>query len=213
MSKVSPPQTPSDVPRDQALQRALVKGLGVSPLELPRDLDAQFMEDVGRLLRTMTECTVDLLRLRARAKSSVHAEMTIIGQREVNPLKSAWDVDVALRHLLAPERADLLGPVQAVTDAYDDLRAHDRGLAAGIDAALHSLLERFSPDAFHRRVEAKGTLDRLLPAHRKAREWDLLLELYEDIAKDAQEDFWSVFEREFRHAYETGRVAVPGGNP
>jgi type VI secretion system FHA domain protein len=213
MSKVSPPQIPSDVSRDQALQRALVKGLGVSPLELPRDLDAQFMEDLGRLLRTMTECTVDLLRLRARAKSSVHAEMTIIGQREVNPLKSAWDVDVALRHLLAPERADLLGPVQAVTDAYDDLRAHDRGLAAGIDAALHSLLERFSPDAFHRRVEAKGTLDRLLPAHRKAREWDLLVELYEDLAKDAQEDFWSVFERELRHAYETGRVAVPGGNP
>jgi type VI secretion system FHA domain protein len=213
MSKVSPPQTPSDVSRDRALQWALVKGLGVSQLELPRGLDAQFMEDVGRLLRTMTECTVDLLRLRARAKSSVHAEMTIIGQREVNPLKSAWDVDVALRHLLAPERADLLGPVQAVTDAYDDLRAHDRGLAAGIDAALHSLLERFSPDAFHRRVEAKGALDRLLPAHRKAREWDLLLELYEDIAKDAQEDFWSVFERELRRAYETGRAAVPGGNP
>lgn len=213
MSKVSPPQTPSDVSRDQALQRALLKGLGVSPLELPRGLDAQLMEDLGRLLRTMTACTVDLLRLRARAKSSVHAEMTIIGQREVNPLKSAWDVDVALRHLLAPERADLLGPVQAVTDAYDDLRAHDRGLAAGIDAALHSLLERFSPDAFHRRIAAKGTLDRLLPAQRKAREWDLLLELYEDIAKDAQEDFWSVFEREFRHAYETGRVAVPGGNP
>ena len=34
--------------------------------------------------------------------------------------------------------------------------------------------------------------------------WDLLLELYEDIAKEAQDDFWSVFEREFRRAYATG---------
>lgn len=213
MAKVSPPQTSPNVPCDQALQRALLKGLGVSQLELPHGLDPQLMEDLGRLLRAMTECTLDLLRLRARAKSSVHAEITIIGQREVNPLKSAWDADVALRHLLASERADLMGAVRAVTDAYDDLRAHDRGLAVGIDAALHSLLGRFSPDAFHQRVEAKGALDRLLPAHRKAREWDLLLELYEDIAKEAQEDFWSVFEREFRHAYEIARDAVAGGNP
>jgi FHA domain-containing protein len=213
MANASPPQTPSDIPREQALQQALLKGLGVSQLELPGGLDPQFMEDLGRLLRGMTECTLDLLRLRARAKSSVHAEVTIVivGQREVNPLKSAWDVDVALRHLLAPERADLMGAVRAVTYAYDDLRAHDRGLAAGINAALQSLLERFSPDAFHRRVEARGPLDRLLPAQRKAREWDLLLELYEDIAKDAQEDFWSVFEREFRCAYDSARDAMPGG--
>ena len=88
------------------------------------------MEEVGKMLREMTEGTVDMLRLRSQAKSSIHAEMTIIGPRAVNPLKAAWDVDVALRHLLAPQRADLMGPVRAVTDAYDDLRAHDRGLAA-----------------------------------------------------------------------------------
>jgi len=38
---------------------------------------------------------------------------------------------------------------------------------------------------------------------------DLLLELYEDIAKEAQDDFWSVFEREFRRAYATGQSAEP----
>jgi hypothetical protein len=50
---------------------------------------------------------------------------------------------------------------------------------------------------------------RFLPANRKARQWELLLELYEDIAKEAQEDFWSVFEREFRRAYSTGQGASP----
>ena len=134
--------------------------------------------------------------------------MTIIGPRAVNPLKAAWDVDVALHHLLAPQRTDLMGPVRAVTDAYDDLRAHDRGLAAGIEAALQSLLHRFSPEQFDQRLPG-GALDRFLPANRKARLWDLLLELYEDIAKEAQEDFWSVFEREFRRAYATGQGASP----
>jgi hypothetical protein len=156
------------------------------------------------MLREMTEGTVDMLRLRSQAKSSIHAEMTIIGPRAVNPLKAAWDVDVALHHLLAPQRTDLMGPVRAVTDAYDDLRAHDRGLAAGIEAALQSLLHRFSPEQFDQRLES-GALDRFLPANRKARLWDLLLELYEDIAKEAQEDFWSVFERGLRRASRPGR--------
>lgn len=193
--------------RRRDLAQALLKGLGVPGLELAHGLDEPTMELVGRLLREMTACTVDMLRLRAQAKSSIHAEMTIIGPRAVNPLKAAWDVDVALRHLLAPERTDLMGPVRAVTDAYDDLRAHDRGLAAGIQAALQSLLSRFGPGEFEQRLEG-AALDRFLPASRKARQWDLLLDLYEDIAKEAQDDFWSVFEREFRRAYATGQQSA-----
>ena len=207
-SASSTPSAPTDHQRALVLQQALLKGLGVPDLQLPEGLNPQLMEELGRMLREMTEGTVDMLRLRSQAKSSIHAEMTIIGPRAVNPLKAAWDVDVALRHLLAPQRTDLMGPVRAVTDAYDDLRAHDRGLAAGIEAALQSLLNRFSPEQFDKRL-AGGALDRFLPANRKARQWELLLELYEDIAKEAQEDFWSVFEREFRRAYSTGQGASP----
>ncbi len=205
----APVPTEAAEARAQALQHALLKGLGMPNLQLPRGLDAPLMEDLGRLLREMTACTVEMLRLRAQAKSSIHAEMTIIGPRAVNPLKAAWDVDVALRHLLAPDRADLMSPVRAVTDAYDDLRAHDRGLAAGIEAALASLLERFRPESFDQRLEG-GALDRFLPANRKARQWELLLDTFEDTAREAQEDFWSVFEREFRRAYSTGQ-GTPAG--
>ena len=211
-SATSTPSAPTDHQRALLLQQALLKGLGVPDLELPGGLSPQLMEELGRMLREMTEGTVDMLRLRSQAKSSIHAEMTIIGPRAVNPLKAAWDVDVALRHLLAPQRTDLMGPVRAVTDAYDDLRAHDRGLAAGIEAALQSLLQRFSPEQFDKRL-AGGALDRFLPANRKARQWELLLELYEDIAKEAQEDFWSVFEREFRRAYATGQRPANGKTP
>jgi FHA domain-containing protein len=179
--------------------------MGVPDLELPQGLNAQMMEELGRLLRELTQGTVDMLRLRSEAKSSIHAEMTIIGSHAVNPLKAAWDVDVALRHLLAPERNDLMSPVRAVTDAYDDLRAHDRGLASGIEAALAGLLQRFSPQAFEKRDEGQSALDRFLPAASKARHWELLQDTYEDMAKETQDDFWSVFEREFRRAYSTGQ--------
>lgn len=210
MSSTPPePTSPAaDAERVAQLQRAFLEGLGVPGLALPAGLDAATMEAVGAMLREMTAGTVDMLRLRSQAKSSIHAEMTIIGPRAVNPLKAAWDVDVALRHLLAPERKDLMGPVRAVTDAYDDLRAHDRGLAAGIEAALRSLLDRFAPESFDQRLEASA-LDRFVPGNRKARQWELLLELYEDIAKEAQDDFWSVFEREFRRAYSTSQGDRP----
>jgi type VI secretion system FHA domain protein len=189
-----------DEARRRELAASFLSGLGVPGLELDAPLDEKSMEIVGCLLREMTACTVEMLRLRAQAKSSIRAEMTMIGPRAVNPLKAAWDVDVALRHLLAPERADLMSPVRAVSDAYDDLRAHDKGLAAGIQSALASLLARFSPVAFDERLQG-GALDRFLPANRKARQWELLLETYEDLAREAKEDFWSIFEREFRRAY------------
>jgi len=194
----------SDEARRLELQQAFLRGLGIPDAALAGGLTPDTMEEIGRLLREMTACTVDMLRLRSQAKSSIHAEMTIIGPRAVNPLKAAWDVDVALRHLLAPERADLMAPVHAVTDAYDDLRAHDRGLAAGIHAALQTLLARFQPDVFDGKL-GSGALDRFLPANRKAKQWDLLLDAYEDTAREAKGDFWAVFEREFRVAYTSGQ--------
>lgn len=199
-STARPPER--EAARRRELEEAFRRGLGLPATTPAPPLDADTMEAIGRLLREMTASTVELLRLRSQAKSHIHADMTIIGPRAVNPLKAAWDVDVALRHLLAPERADLMAPVRAVTDAYDDLRAHDRGLAAGIHAALEQLLAHFSPGAFDERL-GSGAFDRFLAANRKARQWDLLVETYEDAARDAQGDFWAAFEREFRRAYAT----------
>lgn len=199
------PADPVAAAEVEALQAALLKGLGVPDLVLPQGLDAPTMESLGRILREMTEGTLEMLRLRSEAKSSLHADMTIIGPREVNPLKAAWDADVALRHLLSPQRVDLMGPLQAFRDAYDDLRAHDRGLAAGIDGALAGLLERFRPDAIGARLEGMSALDRLFSGSRKARQWEMLQGLYDDLAREGQRDFWAVFEREFRRAYAIGQ--------
>ena len=157
----------------------------------------------------MTQGTIDLLRIRAEAKSRVHADLTMIGSREINPLKAAWDAEVALQHLLAPQRSDMLDPIRAMADACDDLRLHDRGLVAGIHAALQGLLARFNPAQLEKLLAAQSRLDSLLPGSAKARRWDLLVEMYGDISVEAEQDFWSIFEKEFLQAYEEGRQAVP----
>ncbi len=187
------------------LTRAFLDGLEMPDLVLPGGLDPALMERIGALLRQVTEGTIDLLRVRSEAKSSVHAGATMIDSRAINPFKAAWDADVALRQLLAPRRSDILGPLAAMTDAYHDLRVHDRGLVAGIHAALAGLLERFKPGELEKRLAAAGTLEHLLPGGGKARRWDLLVELYGELSAEAQQDFWSVFEKEFLEAYAAGR--------
>ena len=190
-----------------ALERAFLDGLGVADLHLPDGLTTELMTTIGVLLRETTQGTIDLLRLRAEAKSSLHADMTMIGSAAVNPLKAAWDADVALEHLLAPQRNDMMNPVNAVADAYDDLRLHDRGLAAAIHAAVTDLLARFAPAEIEQKAASSGSaLDHLLPGSRKARLWELLVERYEDFSVEAKQDFWSVFEKAFRRAYAAGQA-------
>jgi len=186
------------------LQRALQDGLRLPNLDLPEGLTPEFMKSLGELLRQVTQGTIDLLRIRAEAKSRVHANLTMIGSREINPLKAAWDAEVALQHLLAPQRADMLDPLQAMTDACDDLRRHDQGLVAGIDAALAGLLARFDPAELEKRPSGGSRLDSMLPGGAKAKHWDTLVELYGDISVEAEQDFWSLFDKAFLKAYENG---------
>jgi predicted component of type VI protein secretion system len=48
-------------------------------------------------------------------------------------------------------------------------------------------------------------VDSLLASSRKARRWDALVELYGDLAVEAEQDFWRIFEKEFLQAYRAGQ--------
>ena len=101
----------------------------------------------------------------------------------------------------------MLDPLRAMTDACDDLRLHDQGLVAGIQAALAGLLARFDPAELEKRLGGSSRLDSMRPGGAKAKRWDMLVELYGDISVEAEQDFWSLFDKEFLKAYEEGRAA------
>jgi FHA domain-containing protein len=205
---VAPAATPAAGPAagtsHDALLQALAEGLRMDKVEVPGGLTPEFMETLGRLLREVTQGTIDLLRIRAEAKSKMHANLTMIGSREINPLKAAWDAEVALQHLLAPQRADMLEPQRAMREACDDLRLHDRGLVAGIHAALTGLLARFDPATLEQRLGGNSRFESMMPGGGKARRWDQLVELYGDISVEAEQDFWALFDKEFLKAYAKG---------
>lgn len=185
-----------------ALMRGFLSGLGIADPGLPAQPSPEWMQAIGCLLREATQGTLDLLLARAVVKREVRAEVTMIVSHGNNPLKFSPNVEVALSHLLAPRGQGFLSPMEAMRDAYGDLRAHEFGFMAGMRAALAGVLERFDPQTLEARLSEPSMLDNLLPINRRARLWGLYTELYREIAREAEDDFQELFGKAFLHAYE-----------
>jgi FHA domain-containing protein len=187
---------------DEALLRAFLAGAGAPDVQIPGGLTPQLMQVFGELLRTATQGTLELLVARALTKREMQAPVTMIAARENNPLKFSPTVEEAMQHLLAPRGKGFMSPPRAMKDAYDDLRAHQFGVVAGTRAALAGVLARFDPAELEKRLTQRSVIDTLLPMNRKAALWELFIKLYADIAKEAEEDFQTLFGREFLKAYQ-----------
>ena len=183
------------------LLAAFLRGLGTPNLQL-QGISAETMELIGLLLREAVQGTLDLLLARAMTKREIRADVTMIVGRDNNPLKFSPDVAVALVHLLTPQGRGFMPPLAAMQDAYDDLRSHTFGFMAGMRAALAGVLARFDPANLETRLTQKTMLDSLLPMNRRAKLWDLFTERYHEISQEAEEDFHTLFGREFLRAYE-----------
>ena len=188
-------------PGADALLAALLDGLGSPALRID-DLTPQTMRAIGQLLHEATRGTVELLLARAALKREIRAEVTMIVTRENNPLKFSPTVDVALQHLLgAPTPGFLPGPA-AMRDAYDDLRAHQLGVMAGMRAALDGVLQRFDPAQLESNIAGRSSIGSLFAVGRKARLWELFQELFSQLQSEAQDNFDELFGKAFLQAYE-----------
>jgi FHA domain-containing protein len=200
-----PAPSPSPVvslPVDTSLLQAFLEGAGIPDAHLPSGLTPELMKMVGALLREAVQGALDLLRVRNLMKSEMRAEVTVIMPTDNNPLKFSPTVEAALLQLLAPQGHGFTPPVPAMKNAYRDLCAHQLGFLAGMRAALDEVLARFSPEELQRRLADASVLDSVLPMNRKAKQWDLFVERYEEVAGEAREDFNAAFGKAFRRAYE-----------
>nr|MCU0967987.1 type VI secretion system-associated FHA domain protein TagH [Rubrivivax sp.] len=183
------------------LLAALLDGLGAPGLRIEALTPAR-MHLVGELLRESVRGAVELLVARAALKREMRAQMTMIVARENNPLKFSPSVEVALQHLLGPPAPGFMAPAPAVRDAFDDLRAHQLGVMAGMRAALEGVLQRFDPAQLEGQLTRGSALASLIPSTRKARLWERFQELYAQLNREAQDDFDELFGKAFLRAYE-----------
>lgn len=188
---------------DSSLLDAFLAGAGMQGRNLQGELTPEFMYRVGLILRTSTQGTIDLLLARSMTKQEMRAKVTMIAPKENNPLKFSPDVETALMHLLAQQsNKGFMAPEEAIRDTYEDLRSHQFGFMAGMRAALVGLLEKFKPSRLERRFTKVTLMDKLIPGSRKAKFWDSYTDRYEEISREAEEDFHILFGKEFLRAYE-----------
>ncbi|WP_046115832.1 type VI secretion system-associated FHA domain protein TagH [Aquincola tertiaricarbonis] len=205
---IRPPSAPraaavgtTPAPAPDELLAALAEGLGLPAAEL-RGLDADQLRRVGALLRESTRGAVELLVARAAIKREMRADVTLMAARENNPLKFSPNVEVALKHLLGAPTPGFMGPTEAMRDAFDDLRAHQLGVMAGMRAALEGVLQRFDPAVLEAKISKRSGLAGLLPSGRKAQLWEQFQQLYSQLSAEAADDFQELFGKAFRKAYE-----------
>lgn len=192
--------------KNEELIQAFLKGAGVPELFGTVEMTPQLMNLIGQLLRESTQGTRELLRARILTKQEMHVPPTMMQSDNNNPLKFTPNVEMALTYLLTPQKRGFMMPLQALKDSYDDLRSHQFGIMAGMQAALLGVLKRFDPKMLEQRLEKRNVIDSMLSVNRKAKLWDLFCERYSVTHQEAQEDFQVVFGKEFVQAYE-GLVA------
>ena len=181
--------------------RAFLTGVGLEGKEVA-DADIElFLTQSGKIMRAAVEGAMALLAARATAKKELRAEdRTMVASKDNNPLKLMSDPQEALAFLFDTKdrTGGFLDPVQAVGDAFEDLRAHEVALFAGMRAALLGAIQRFDPKTLEVELEKNAGG---LGLNRKAKLWEQFASFQQKLARDAEDDFNKVFGKEFMGTY------------
>ena len=192
-----PPGAPrASGPGDVALTRAFLAGAGMEGLDVSDQELEELMRTLGATFRQMVEGMREVLMTRSSIKSEFRIDQTMLKPKENNPLKFSTSGEEAMKALLQKPVPGYLPAERAVQEGFEDIRAHQIAVMAGLQVALTALLKRFDPETLAKRLEKSSLL-----GSKKARYWDLFTELYGEIAREAEDDFQSLFGREFSRAY------------
>ncbi|WP_181388382.1 type VI secretion system-associated FHA domain protein TagH [Vibrio albus] len=198
----SPPRTqaPANSGGPSNAFASFVKGAGIEHLNIPESGAEASMETSGALLRGAIEGLMQMLRARADVKSEFRMQQTTIRAVENNPLKFSVSADDALQQMLQPTSSAYLPAHEALSEALDDIEAHQLAIMAGVQAALSTMLQRFDPDTLKRHFDQKS--GRSLLESKKAWYWEQYEEQYQAILSEAEDSFQELFGEAFSKAYE-----------
>jgi type VI secretion system FHA domain protein len=193
----------------EALLNAFLEGAGIADVKRPPLDPEATLRAAGVVFAVMVEGLRDVLMSRAAIKNELRVEQTMLVSRDNNALKFSVTPEEAVVALLFVGRRGYKPPVDAAKEAFADIKSHEMAMLAGMQTALMGLLKRFDPAVLETKLQPGG-LGGMLPSSRKARVWDLFCATYKDIAREAEDDFQSVFGREFARAYDAQMRKLSG---
>lgn len=189
------------LPAADDCRKAFAAACGLPEQAVP-EFSPEFAERLGGMLSALVAGTLRMIHGRSLAKHEMRANVTIIATEGNNPLKFAPDGAAALSELLQPRFSGFMEPVEAISNAFDDLSAHQVGLLKGSHEAMYSAVRKLSPERLQGLLGAGSFGERALPALQQGRLWRLFESQYRNMMGDAREEFEAMFEAEFARAYE-----------
>jgi type VI secretion system FHA domain protein len=152
-------------------------------------------------MRSMLQGLIDERQSRALMAAELRLRSLPLAPSNPNPLHHSVNADDALRLLAASPEAGRMTGAQAVTDALDEIRAHQLATSAAIQAAFRSMLSCFDPQALEARFDRRLKHAGVLPIGSKFRYWQLYVELFEELASGSDSGFQKLFGEAFADAY------------
>ena len=183
---------------------------GVNMEKVPEGDEAQFLDTIGHFVRAATQGLLDVLRTRSQFKDHLGLAKTGIRAKENNPLKFAADVDQALDELMIYKGIHHLPAVDAVEEAFVDVRVHEKALSAAMRSAFFDLLKRFDPAALEKKFNSGLRPGALLGIKNKSKYWDLYADFYANVAGSSEKKFEELVRRRFTEAYDAEIRRIQG---
>ena len=181
---------------------AFARGAGLELNQVSGIEQDVLFEQVGRMLIGFTEGLIQTLSGRTHIKSEFRLDQTMIRPVENNPFKFSTSKTRTLLQLLSKNDPAYKSGVNAISEGFDDVNAHQMAVIAGMEAALQDILSRFNPKTLEKRIVSDSILDNILPGGKKAKYWDIFKLLFDEIAGEAEDNFQQLFGKEFSRAYE-----------
>jgi FHA domain-containing protein len=207
IAKVTPPITESLTAASNSrtwnveeLIAAFKRGAGLED-GLEQAITPELMETIGQMLQTAVQGAISLLAARATVKQEIHLSVTLINPKSNNPLKFLPDGPTALLQMLGPRMPGFMKPVDAMKEAFDDLITHQTAIAAGTQAAVEALFQRFAPDLIESQNPRNGVGEKMSGALYYARLWSIYKGQYRTINNEVKDDFFRILGSDFHDAY------------
>ena len=205
----TPPQKPAQQPPsisntevDPEHIMNFLKGAGIASSSITSTINADTFYLIGQLLSRSLQGAIQVLWARSKIKNELGLEVTIVHGRRNNPLKFSPSAQESLVKMLDPQGEAYMPANEAIDEAFSDIGAHEMAVMAGMRSALNDVLKRFNPEYLEQRLQKKSPISVKIPIHKQAMLWDLFQDLYDEIEKEAQDDFNRLFGRAFTKAYD-----------
>jgi type VI secretion system FHA domain protein len=218
------PKAPSQAPSEAAATErpavgtaapsldAFFRGAGVSARKLNDKQAEQLLHRLGQIMREVIVGLSENLHVRTEQKNVLRVPNTTIQRRANNPLKFSASVEESLTNLLLRRSNEYLPPVEAVREAFGDIKQHQQSVLGAMRTAVSDYIGRLDPDELESKYTA-GKRGGLMSATNKLKYWDLYKDLYQLVTQAAPGQLPQQLLEDMARAYEEAGHRGAGGKP